>query len=734
MLPLISPLFLFAGGITSNFLLLFSRKTIDREVFVLRVCVLAVFMLTLTESNFYLTSGDPQIAMAGVLGRLMPVGAFMFLKEIRRKETLRLLEKYNPVLPGDSGPGIVITDNKGKIVACSPLLDKAVISKADEFVAGIAEGKCRVLGGEDLRGGARVVLFNGTDAMVVWCQKYEEEHTAVGKFKIFFIDRLPDQNGVSGADLDSIKCCYYNFVPVILVALDTEGVVRVANKHLEALMGLTQQEITGRSWFEEFVPAEARWYCHSVFKQCLASGREQYFESVIFDGAGQKRHIRWKCGMMECAKGDSILFSGEDITRQRSQHFELVNTVDNINKLKEELEERVKERTEDLEIINRNLELHIEERDEIERQLVNSERLHMAMARNFPNGIIAVLDRHLRFVLVDGRELESLGYTSWGLKGKYISAEEFDMDASAIQSLKDAFKGKSTTFDFAVKGIFYRVTAVPLPDHQNQIDKILAVCQNVTEQKKLEQSLYSSLDQERRLNELKTRFVTMASHEFRTPLSTILSSVFLLESYDGAAYIEHKQEHIERIKRTVNILTDSLNDFLRVGKLEEGQIRLVLTETCVRAYLNEIVREMQTMIKPGQEILYQHQGIEMKVLLDRNVTRGILMNLLSNAVKYSPENCSIWLNTFLGEDELVIEVIDQGLGIPEEEQKHIFDRFFRAVNALHIEGTGLGLHIVKKYVEMMNGTIDFVSVSKGTSFTVKVPLKRTRDNTRLILC
>jgi signal transduction histidine kinase len=465
----------------------------------------------------------------------------------------------------------------------------------------------------------------------------------------------------------------------------------------------------------------------NIFQRCIDSGQEQYFEAGIFDGSGRKRLIRWKCGIMNLETGKLVLYCGEDITEQEAEHIQLMKSLHNLNKVTEELERRVRERTYDLETININLELQIEERKEIEKQLLNSERLHMAMAHNFPNGIIAVLDEHLRFVLVDGQDLETLGYSSELLLGKYIFSKEFGLDVEAVDSLQRAFKGDTSLFEVILQGVYYSLTAVPLPDYENQIGKILVVFQNISQHKKLEQSLYSSIDQERKLNELKSRFVTMASHEFRTPLSTILSSAFLLESYSGQMYEQKKYHHINLIKRTVNSLTESLNDFLRLGKLEEGRVKLVLSETPVEEYVSDIVKEMQTIMKPGQEIRYEHHGIQLHVLLDRNLLRGILLNLLSNAGKYSPENTSVSLKTLLQEEQLMIQVSDKGLGIPAEERQHIFDRFFRAVNALHIEGTGLGLHIVKKYVELMNGRIDFQSGDEGTTFTVEIPLHSTQD-------
>ncbi len=241
-------------------------------------------------------------------------------------------------------------------------------------------------------------------------------------------------------------------------------------------------------------------------------------------------------------------------------------------------------------------------------------------------------------------------------------------------------------------------------------------------QKKREE-LREALDKEKELSELKSRFVTMASHEFRTPLSTILSSASLIGKYNEPGHLSNRIKHIERIKSSVHNLTSILNDFLSLGKLEEGKIYCTPVEFDITDFVSEIVSELKELTKPGQKIIQSHKGTNSKVLLDKNLTRNICINLLSNAVKYSSENSPIEFLTTLNENELIITVKDFGMGIPEPEQQHIFERFFRANNAANIQGTGLGLNIVKKYVELMGGTVSFESVAdKGTTFTVILPV------------
>ena len=236
------------------------------------------------------------------------------------------------------------------------------------------------------------------------------------------------------------------------------------------------------------------------------------------------------------------------------------------------------------------------------------------------------------------------------------------------------------------------------------------------------EELKLALIKEKELSELKSRFVTMASHEFRTPLSTILSSASLISKYNEPGHDEKRFRHIDRIKSSVSNLTSILNDFLSLGKLEEGKVTCSPSLFDITELGHELVNEMKEVTKVGQQIQFGHKGSETKVFLDKNLTRNICINLLSNAIKYSNENKNIRFITELKDKELIIRISDQGIGIPEEEHQHIFERFFRANNAANIQGTGLGLNIVKKYVDLLQGSITFESTfGKGTTFEVVLP-------------
>lgn len=239
---------------------------------------------------------------------------------------------------------------------------------------------------------------------------------------------------------------------------------------------------------------------------------------------------------------------------------------------------------------------------------------------------------------------------------------------------------------------------------------------------KAEKEILKTLEKERELNALKSRFVTMASHEFRTPLSTILSSASLIAKYNSPEDESNRHRHITRIKSAVNNLTTILNDFLSISKLEEGKVVCNPIVFDIEELTYEVSEEMTALAKDGQQIRCQHVGRK-EVVLDKNLTRNVLINLISNAIKYSKEGKSIDVRTDLQNSHLEIQVEDHGIGIPESEQGHLFTRFFRAQNASNIQGTGLGLTIVKRYVDLMQGTVSFQSVeNQGTVFAIRIPV------------
>lgn len=251
---------------------------------------------------------------------------------------------------------------------------------------------------------------------------------------------------------------------------------------------------------------------------------------------------------------------------------------------------------------------------------------------------------------------------------------------------------------------------------------ILKLEKEVTERKKAEEEAKKSLEKERELNELKTKFVSIASHEFRTPLSTVMSSASLIQKYKEKGELDKVDKHVQRIKSSVNHLTSILNDFLSLGKLEEGKVEILKERIDLEEFLHEIHEDVRSFLKEGQQIHVKCNGGIEHIDSDPRVIRNIMFNLLSNASKYSDINKNIYLSCSQSEDKIIFTIKDEGIGIPKEDQKHLFDRFFRASNAGNIQGTGLGLNIVRRYVELLDGEITFTSeYSMGSTFVVGIP-------------
>lgn len=242
---------------------------------------------------------------------------------------------------------------------------------------------------------------------------------------------------------------------------------------------------------------------------------------------------------------------------------------------------------------------------------------------------------------------------------------------------------------------------------------------------KLEQSqkeLSEALDKERELNEIKSRFVSMASHEFRTPLSTVLSSASLLAKYTVTEDQPKRNKHINRIKESVKHLNDILEDFLSLGKLDEGKVLAHFGEFNLQELIHDTTEEMKGLLKTEQEFIYEHAG-NTTIQSDKKLLKNILINLITNAIKFSEEGSAITVNSTMHADTAEISVADKGIGIAPADQEHLFSSFFRGKNAINIQGTGLGLHIVKRYLDLLGGHVHLQSnLNEGTKITIIIPV------------
>ncbi|MFK7773689.1 MAG: PAS domain S-box protein [Saprospiraceae bacterium] len=255
--------------------------------------------------------------------------------------------------------------------------------------------------------------------------------------------------------------------------------------------------------------------------------------------------------------------------------------------------------------------------------------------------------------------------------------------------------------------------------HSEELEK--KVIERTEELRASESKLRESYEKEKQLGELKSRFVSMASHEFRTPLSSILSSANLIGRYEKGEQHDKRMKHVNRIESSVRNLTSILNDFLSLEKLESGKVRYHPVEIEIEEYIQHVIDEMSLILKSDQKIIHIHEG-DKQVVADEHLLKNIMINLLSNGIKYSPAGKNVELHTKYDEGKINIQVKDYGIGIPEADQRLMFTRFFRAHNVTNIQGTGLGLTIVKRYLNLMGGKIWFESKEgEGTTFFVEIP-------------
>jgi PAS domain S-box-containing protein len=269
------------------------------------------------------------------------------------------------------------------------------------------------------------------------------------------------------------------------------------------------------------------------------------------------------------------------------------------------------------------------------------------------------------------------------------------------------------------------INALNRDEEQKSAGRILALNlenetlkNKVRELEEMDARLEDALEKERELNQLKAGFLTVASNEFRTPLSGILSSTYLLSKYTSEEEQPQRDKHIKRILSSVNQLNEILGDFLSVEKIDQGNFKPNLSAIHISLMVNEVIRNINYMLRNGQEIVFTQSGDNDIAYIDYSMFVHILTNLLSNAIKYSPEHSLISLH-IQSSQNLVIKIKDTGIGIPENEKDNLYKMFFRCSNASNIQGSGLGLNLVKKYIGLLNGTIDFISEeNKGTEFTI----------------
>lgn len=263
-----------------------------------------------------------------------------------------------------------------------------------------------------------------------------------------------------------------------------------------------------------------------------------------------------------------------------------------------------------------------------------------------------------------------------------------------------------------------------LSESINKLEELNKNLQNeISKRKAAEEKIKDALQKEKELSELKTKFLSLVSHEFKTPLSGILTSATLAEKYTENEQQDKREKHLGTIRNKVHYLNNILNDFLSIERLDSGKGQYKYASFSLKRLINEVVYNANVTLKDGQEILYPKDIKDEELYQDEKILELVLSNILGNAIKYSPENTTIKLDVLLKDSKIFFNIQDEGRGIPKKDQKHIFERYFRAENALLDQGTGIGLNISKTHLVNMGGQISFLSEeNKGTLFKIEVPI------------
>ncbi|NEO30866.1 MAG: PAS domain S-box protein [Symploca sp. SIO3C6] len=363
------------------------------------------------------------------------------------------------------------------------------------------------------------------------------------------------------------------------------------------------------------------------------------------------------------------------------------------------------------------------------------ERNFVSAILDTANALIVVLDRQGKIHRFNRTCERISGYCFPEVKGKYLwdlfsIPEEIETVKKAISGLKRGqFPNEYVNYwamrDGSRRLISWSNTA--LLDIDGSVKNMISIGIDITERQKAEE-VRLELEKEQELSALRLRFFSMASHEFRTPLSTILMSAQLLESCSYNWSEEKRTRNLRRIEFATKHLIQLLEDILTINRAETGKLEFNPDLLEIEAFCQHLVEEMQLGAEYEQNIIFESQCSSKHYYLDSRLVRYILTNLLSNAIKYSPEGGDIDFRLICTHQEVIFQIQDQGVGIPVSDQSHLFEAFHRGGNIEHINGSGLGLTVVKKCVELHEGSIDLDSeVGIGTTFTVKIPITSSED-------
>ncbi|NEQ24216.1 MAG: PAS domain S-box protein [Microcoleus sp. SIO2G3] len=520
-----------------------------------------------------------------------------------------------------------------------------------------------------------------------------------------------------------------------IVTTDLNGTITYWNRFAETLYGWHSAEVIGQNILE-VTPAEVSKPLAAEILSCLQRGESWYGEFLVKRRDGTTFPVMVSDAPIFDGDGELIGIVGvtSDITQLKLAEVAL-------SQANEELELRVQERTATLSETNRKLEAEIADRKQAEEKLRQSEeRFRRAIVHApFP---IMIHAEDGEVIQINQVWTEETGYihsdipttADWTAiayeeRREWVKAgidQLYDLDTRVWEGefIIKTRQGETKTWDFS---------SAPLGRLGNGKRLVISIAKDVTDRKQAEADILMALEKEQELSELRNSFLSLVSHEFRTPLTTIRSSAELLERYNDKFSRERKLNHYQRIQGAVERMTQLLDEVLLIGQAEAGKLKFEPTRLDLVSWCRDLVDEMQIVVENTHTDSSAHHTLNftssndcINAEMDEKLLGHILTNLLSNALKYSPEGGAVQFDLVCTDSEARFRISDNGIGIPKSDFAHLFESFSRAQNVGVIQGTGLGLAIVKKAVDLHKGTIAVESaVGVGTTFSVTLPLRAT---------
>lgn len=476
----------------------------------------------------------------------------------------------------------------------------------------------------------------------------------------------------------------------------------VVGKHTRILQsGLNSDEMYSSLW--STITGGHTWEGEWLNKK---KNGELYWEKVVISPIANE-------------KGEIVNYVAikEDITGRKRAEQEILE-------LNTSLEKKVKERTVELALSNEQLMAEIEERKRVDEALMTkTEELEKFFTLSLD--LLGITDLHGNFLKVNNAFETILGYPASYFENKnftqFLHPDDVEKTAEVVRSLTqnltaEGFVNRYLTSSGQYRSIEWHVINVG--------DRLYAAARDVTERLKLEETLQANIAREKELSELKSRFVSMASHEFRTPLATILMAAETLLNYWRKLDEERIHGKLNTVVEQVKHLTGIVTNVLQVSRIQEGKITFIPKETDLVYLVSSIVHSFNQDKSLQNKITFNSDSDDITMRLDKQLMQQVMNNLLSNAIKYSQPDPQVEVNITTNDKIIQISVKDNGVGIPEKDMVNMFQPFFRAGNVFNIEGNGLGLTIVRECVRLHGGDVSFSSIQgKGSTFFVHLPVK-----------